>query len=420
MELTFALWFLNALSLCVGKETQNVTDAPTEDSIQGAETCESMESDGDYNLGYAIASVFVVLVVSFLGFMTPLWISDFGDKNGVKLAIVACGCAGTSVIIAVSYHILGDSQELLSSPCLPSGFLDSYPFWGQLFAAVTVLLAILTDYFLRLYLERSKNFMVEFDAGQDSPDDGKSIVGMDVERKTDSDSAGDPSAALVTPTDVYMDSVTKSRSKFQQISGTSSNFVLEALEKEKMKKDASFAWHGGDHTHGDVQGRSEEEVLRLKRGVIAFVEFSVLTHSVPVGLALGLQSGSAFTGLFIAVIFHQLIEGFGVGAATLEGKYNRLIESMLALAFAITCPIGIAIGIILQMTLNTESEGYILTVGICNAIGAGLLIYIGIEHLNTLSSRGQWLRKQNWISQTIGIGSFVAGGAAMFVICKYS
>ena len=183
-----------------------------------------------------------------------------------------------------------------------------------------------------------------------------------------------------------------------------------------------FSWsHDHDNEcHNASMIQSKEAMLRYKRGVIAFVEVSVLTHSVPIGLALGLQSGSAFTGLFIAVMFHQLIEGFGVGAATIEAEYRRSIELLLALAFALTTPIGIAIGIILQMTLNTESHGYIITVGTCNSVGAGLLLYIGIEHLNALRTRGGWLRQQSWTAQFVGIGSFVVGGVAMFVICKYS
>jgi len=100
------------------------------DPVQTTVSCSSGDDDEAYNLGYAIASVFVVLIVSFVGFMTPLWISDIGSQRGVQLAIVACGAAGTSVIIAVAFHILGDGTTLLLNPCLPESFLDAYPFWG--------------------------------------------------------------------------------------------------------------------------------------------------------------------------------------------------------------------------------------------------------------------------------------------------
>jgi hypothetical protein len=85
----------------------------------GSISCASDDDDdASYNLGYAIASVFVVLLVSFVGFMTPILISDVGSKRGAKLAIVACGMAGTSVIIAIAFHIIGDGTTLLLNPCL--------------------------------------------------------------------------------------------------------------------------------------------------------------------------------------------------------------------------------------------------------------------------------------------------------------
>ena len=223
------------------------------------------------------------------------------------------------------------------------------PVHSQLFAAITVLLAMLIDYMLQLWLERSAKKLAEEDRSlQDATDGGIPEI-RDARRKT---------------------SISNS-------SGAHSD-----------GEDFSWSHDHENDCHDASLIQSKEARLRYKRGIIAFVEISVLTHSIPVGLALGLQRGSAFTGLFIAVIFHQLIEGFGVGAATIEAQYDRLTETMLALAFALTTPIGISIGIILQMTLNTASQGYIITVGTCETVGAGLLLYVGIEHLNALRSRG--------------------------------
>ncbi len=45
--------------------------------------------------------------------------------------------------------------------------------------------------------------------------------------------------------------------------------------------------HGGDAGHGVPA----DMALALKRGAVIFVEASVCTHSIPVGLSLGLQGG---------------------------------------------------------------------------------------------------------------------------------
>lgn len=55
-----------------------------------------------------------------------------------------------------------------------------------------------------------------------------------------------------------------------------------------------------------VPQSQEHAALRAKRAVVAIVEFSVCTHSVPVGLDLGLQPSNTFMGLFIAIMFHQV------------------------------------------------------------------------------------------------------------------
>lgn len=43
----------------------------------------------------------------------------------------------------------------------------------------------------------------------------------------------------------------------------------------------------------------------------SFLEASVCTHSIPVGLSLGLQGGDNFITLFIAVVIHQVRRGAG-------------------------------------------------------------------------------------------------------------
>lgn len=47
----------------------------------------------------------------------------------------------------------------------------------------------------------------------------------------------------------------------------------------------------------------------IQRYAVLLVEVSVCTHSIPVGLDLGLQSADKFVPLFIAVIFHQVSGG---------------------------------------------------------------------------------------------------------------
>lgn len=138
------------------------------------------------------------------------------------------------------------------------------------------------------------------------------------------------------------------------------------------------------------------------------------------GLGLGMSSGSTFTTLLVAVIFHQLLEGFGVGAAVIKGKYSRKIEMFYALLFSFTAPIGIIMGIVLHSSLNTNSTGYLMTVGFVNAIASGMLIYIALEHMNAIASNGKWLRRRPFIYQVYCLGMFAICSAALMIVGKWA
>ena len=451
---------------------QLVSEANAQDDDSSENSC-SIEDMGSYNLGFAIASVFVILIVSFIGFMTPILLSTSRTPY-LQLLIVACAAGGTGVIITVAFvHILGDATDFLSDPCLPQGFLDAYPGWAMLFCTISIVVIILLDYFLRYYLENKTRKAME-EGSEDENEGGKSdtyesreegipgdVHAADEGHATTDHHVERPNRMIFFPTssEMLMETAvsghaTLSRFESSRAFSSSTKRGLQVSSRtqrstkegdtfgrdESRTKNPQTPFHqdtieeggsgegiqkqrqsgNGIFEDGHDHSGSQIEDIRLKRGIILFVEFSVMTHSVPVGLALGLQTGGAFTGLFVAVVFHQLLEGFGIGAATVEGQYSRTMELLLAFGFSITAPLGIAIGIILHESLNQNSSGYLFTVGIVNAIAAGLLIYVGLEHLNAISSRGSWMRMQKWHWQAICLGSFVLGAVALMVVGKYA
>ncbi|MDV3199937.1 MAG: ZIP family metal transporter, partial [Candidatus Phytoplasma australasiaticum] len=63
------------------------------------------------------------------------------------------------------------------------------------------------------------------------------------------------------------------------------------------------------------------------------------------GLTLVVAADSGFITLFIVILFHQIFEGFALGSriAMIPSSFPR--KAILAAAFAVTTPIGMAIGI---------------------------------------------------------------------------
>lgn len=114
------------------------------------------------------------------------------------------------------------------------------------------------------------------------------------------------------------------------------------------------------------------------------LEAGILFHSVFIGMALSVSTGSAFVVLLIAISFHQTFEGLALGsriAAIPSFRTDSIKPWAMSLMYGITTPIGQAIGLAVHSLYDPESQFGLLMVGIVNAISAGLLIYAGLVQL---------------------------------------
>lgn len=134
-----------------------------------------------------------------------------------------------------------------------------------------------------------------------------------------------------------------------------------------------------------AQKLSKEEIeslyLRILNSVV--LEFGIVFHSVFVGLTLAI-SGSEFKTLYIAIAFHQLFEGFGLGsrfALTPWPKNKKYLPWLLALIYSLTTPVAIAIGLGVRHSYPPGSREALLVTGIFYGFCAGLLIYSSLVEL---------------------------------------
>lgn len=94
-----------------------------------------------------------------------------------------------------------------------------------------------------------------------------------------------------------------------------------------------------------------------------------------IGVTLGSGSGSGWTTLLIVLVFHQFFEGAALGARiTLLWWISRMRAVLLACAFVITTPLGVAIGIAVRKTFAQNGKAALLSVGVLNSISAGILV----------------------------------------------
>lgn len=102
---------------------------------------------------------------------------------------------------------------------------------------------------------------------------------------------------------------------------------------------------------------------------ITLLEGGILFHSIFVGMTNSITV-DGYVILLVALIFHQMFEGLGLGTRIAEVPYpNRSIRPwLLVLAFGLTAPIGQAIGLAARNTYDPNSATGLLVVGIFNAM----------------------------------------------------
>jgi hypothetical protein len=116
-------------------------------------------------------------------------------------------------------------------------------------------------------------------------------------------------------------------------------------------------------------------------------EIGVAIHSILVGVAFGTMSklDSANT-LAIALMLHQLCEGFVMGPMIYKGARGAIHAAILIAIFTLATPIGIGIGALAREYGDPDSKKSNLTQGIIACFAAGMLLYVGaVEFLAGLT-----------------------------------
>ncbi|MCJ1355733.1 MAG: hypothetical protein MMC33_005725 [Icmadophila ericetorum] len=144
------------------------------------------------------------------------------------------------------------------------------------------------------------------------------------------------------------------------------------------------------HTHhqnlplGPLSPTSEAHAQQKLLLQCLLLEAGILFHSIFIGLALSVSTGTPFLVLLIAISFHQTFEGLALGsriAAIPSLKPSSLKPWLMALAYGLTTPIGQAIGLGVHGLYDPYGQTGLITVGITNAISSGLLLFAGLVQL---------------------------------------
>lgn len=328
---------------------------------------------GEYNTPIHVVALVIILVISTLGCAFPLISSRASKRACTHTLVFFSQHFGTGVLVATAFvHLVPTAFLSLTNACLPHFFNDGYPALAGVISMVAVLIVVGIEMFLRtrgvLHSHSHNTDEWEEPAVQSVQEAGHS------ERARREGDGPWPAAEPTT----------------QRSQATETDKVHEAyvrnsqdsdIDLEDLDQRTALQGHAGTQTMFTVLTPEEEAKKKMLQCLL--LEAGILFHSIFIGMALSVATGTPFIVLLVAISFHQLFEGMALGSRIAAIKFPRrsLKPWLMVMAYGLTTPIGQAIGLGVHTLYHPDSQAGLLMVGIMNAISAGLLLFAGLVQL---------------------------------------
>ncbi|KAF8731820.1 hypothetical protein HU200_015759 [Digitaria exilis] len=342
-----------------------------------------------------VAAFFSILVCGALGCLLPV----LGRRvpalraDGDVFFLVKAFAAG--VILATGFiHILPDAFDKLTSPCLPSGGpWQSFPFagLGAMVGTIGTLVVdtVATGYFTRLHFK-------------------------------DTTAAGGGGGGVVSAAAVGDE-------EKQQREAAAHGGGGGGEDHEGHLHMHTHATHG--HAHGstalvaavgDGGGDGEKEHALRHRVIAQVLELGIVVHSVIIGISLGAsEEPSTIKPLVVALSFHQMFEGMGLGGCIVQAKFKVRSIVTMVLFFCLTTPVGILVGVGISSVYNENSPTALIVEGILNSVAAGILVYMALVDLLAEDFMNPKVQSRGKLQ--LGINVFMLVGAGlMSMLAKWA
>jgi zinc transporter 1/2/3 len=315
---------------------------------------------------------------------------------------------GTGVLIATAFvHLLPTAFNSLTDPCLPSFWNHGYPAMAGFIAMMSVMVVVGVEMFFATKgagHSHSSEYVTPGEQHEDmAPLRGGNREGLSRPQHRRSDSYRPFSQGKIGAEEDDAEDLA-----LQDASPWQANGHYNDTEPLAQKRHASLddADSSSDldldeldtHTNGNGNGNGHIVEPSLERSdspsdqqhqqkmllQCLLLEAGILFHSVFIGMAVSVATGTSFIVLLVAISFHQTFEGLALGsriaAITIFPKRSPR-PWLMALAYGTTTPLGQAIGLLVHNLYDPFSQTGLLMVGIMNAISSGLLLFAGLVEL---------------------------------------
>ncbi|SMY24136.1 unnamed protein product [Zymoseptoria tritici ST99CH_1A5] len=340
------------------------------DESEAEEVRDCGMSDYSYNIPLRVGMIFVVLVTSGIGVYAPMIISKLplGGKT-IGNALQMLKQFGTGIIISTAFiHLYSHAELYLSNQCIR---------WPVYYEGTTSAI-VMAGLFI--------SFLIDFLAHR--------YVGS----RTRSTSTTNPDGASATS------------------STESPSHDAKAAAQQPPNNNPLLMFD--HHSHGNG-GSPDNDKLS-----VTLMEVGIVFHSILIGLTLSVTPDQAFRTLLVVIIFHQFFEGLALGAriSLLPNTSIFPRKFLMAGAFTLITPIGMAIGLGVVNSFNGNDPSTMISFGTLNALSAGILIWVGVVDMwarDWVIEGGEML-KTSTVRTAVAMVFFVSGLVLMSVLGKWA
>ncbi|RLN17869.1 fe(2+) transport protein 2-like [Panicum miliaceum] len=312
-----------------------------------------------------------ILLASMLGVCLPLVSRSVPALRPDGDLFVVVKAFASGVILGTGYmHVLPDSFNDLSSPCLPRRPWAEFPFTAFV-AMLAAVFTLMVDSLMLTFHSRGR--------------------GNKASAAVAHHGHGSPPPQVHLHGHGHLDDMSEPAASTEAVG--------------KVEED-------------DVEA-GRRQLLR-NRVIVQVLEMGIVVHSVVIGLGMGAsQNVCTIRPLVAALCFHQLFEGMGLGGCILQAEYGARMRSVLVFFFSTTTPFGIALGLALTRVYSDSSPTALIVVGLLNAASAGLLHYMALVDLLAADFMGPKLQGSVRL-QLVCFPAVLLGAGGMSVMAKWA
>ncbi|KAI9732433.1 MAG: hypothetical protein M1834_001641 [Cirrosporium novae-zelandiae] len=367
--------------------------------VIGKPACGSGSGPKYYNTPLHVFALVMILVVSTLACSFPIIARRFPSLPIPHRFLFLSRHFGTGVLIATAFvHLLPTAFVSLTDACLPSFWNEGYPAMPGFIAMMAVFIVVGIEMF---FATRGAGHMhgSEYEVLSEDHEDLPILSGHvhrpSLHSRKGSIRTFDPASGYPNPDDFQLDTLSSTSTPLatpflanhnQSTKPYANHTSLEADNPSSPSSSTISVSYNASNPFPNTSTRRllpQEQTARKALLQVVLLEAGILFHSVFIGMALSVTTGTPFIVLLIAISFHQTFEGLALGSRIggITFPHDSYKPWLMALAYGGTTPVGQAIGLAVHNLYDPEGEVGLLMVGVMNAISSGLLLFAGLVEL---------------------------------------